>query len=963
MSLVVNTNVSSLTAQRALAFADQLQGEAMERLSTGKKINSASDDAAGLAIAQRMSSQVNGLNMAVKNANDGISLTQSVEGALVEVADMLQRLRQLSVQAANDTNTNTDRTAIQEEVNLLIAEISRVSANTRFNGQKVLDGSFLNKQLQVGTEAGEAIGVSIDSTSASQLGAYEIVGDRIAAKVGAGNGIYENQTDDPDDVIINGNSVSKTIAVSALDSSKNVAANINNVSGETGVTAEAKTYAWLHSEFKEDQTYSLKINNTTTGDFVLNNTNVADALDKINAISGTTGVTATATSDNKIRLYAEDGSDMLIENEKALTNLRVKTVNHDGITAEKSLATHAVKGELEADVDTIVKTSARSSATGVMTIASDSTAGGSIDAGVFTATRAGYVTITQAAGDDSLNHVTIIGKDDKGTTITENVQLGAAAGTLKSTKVYAEVSSLITYVTSSGAAVQSTAALSSGIEFNLRDSTDYFIQNKSTGVNTSFATTTTHSAEEYMTLMNNALNTTAGTAGIKVTSADATSITTGNVYLTHKPTGDVYKMLVSGYTAASWQTAISGATLEGGDLHGTSRSLANQLTASLTGGKVQLVGSRNFGDFELHSDAALTTSMVDQGHTNHKVGIEGNGIEVEMKVKQPDGGAVSYIAADADALKTASALTSTYGINGAAAFTTASNLSTAGGSVYSATRGHILNYAQKVTYTSAGGDTGLLITVLGENIDGSIISETIEGTAANSEVSTLNNFKAIKTITFSKTNTGTSSTLGLSGYTTEFAYHGARTFGDFEISHSATGTSLLDGQTASTTATGDLDTKDSVLAAAGGNDSATVQGTISLKSSKIFSVTQSGTEEALGSNDNYFTTKAAALDTVSNVDLRTQAGADGAIAVLDGAIEKISSMRSDLGAIENRLEHTVSNLMNIGENTEAARSRIQDADFAAESAKLAKAQVLKQAGVGMLSQANAGAQLVLQLLQ
>ena len=105
------------------------------------------------------------------------------------------------------------------------------------------------------------------------------------------------------------------------------------------------------------------------------------------------------------------------------------------------------------------------------------------------------------------------------------------------------------------------------------------------------------------------------------------------------------------------------------------------------------------------------------------------------------------------------------------------------------------------------------------------------------------------------------------------------------------------------------------------------------------------------------------MNTVSTIDLRSQVGADNAIAVLDGAIEKVSSMRSDLGAIENRMEHTVSNLMNISENTEAARSRIQDADFAAESAKLAKAQVLKQAGVGMLSQANAGAQLVLQLLQ
>lgn len=145
MSLVVNTNVSSLTAQRALAYADSLQGEAMTRLSTGSKINSASDDAAGLAIAQRMTSQVNGLNMAIKNANDGISLTQSVEGALVEVADMLQRLRELAVQSANDTNTGTDRSAIQEEVNLLVAEITRVSANTRFNNQVVLDGTYTSK--------------------------------------------------------------------------------------------------------------------------------------------------------------------------------------------------------------------------------------------------------------------------------------------------------------------------------------------------------------------------------------------------------------------------------------------------------------------------------------------------------------------------------------------------------------------------------------------------------------------------------------------------------------------------------------------------------------------------------------------------------------------------------------------------------------------------------------------------
>ena len=116
-------------------------------------------------------------------------------------------------------------------------------------------------------------------------------------------------------------------------------------------------------------------------------------------------------------------------------------------------------------------------------------------------------------------------------------------------------------------------------------------------------------------------------------------------------------------------------------------------------------------------------------------------------------------------------------------------------------------------------------------------------------------------------------------------------------------------------------------------------------------------------NDNYFTSQSAKLNTVGSVDLTSQTSASAAIAIIDGAISKVSSMRSSLGAVENRLEHTVSNLMNISEKTESSRSRIQDADFAAESAKLSKAQVLKQAGVGMLAQANASSQLVLQLLQ
>ena len=268
----------------------------MERLSTGSKINSASDDAAGLAIVQRMSAQINGLTMAVKNANDGIAMTQSIEGALVEVTDMLQRLRELSIQAANATNTDIDRGHIQEEVNLLIAEISRISANTRYNGQKVLDGSFSNIQLQVGSESGETINFSVDSTAASELGTFKVTGDRIEAQLGNGAGSYENIVDSQDDIIINGANFSKTIDVIAGDSAKAVASKINAVSGETGVEADAKNYAHLYTSYATDETYSIKINNVTTGYFAISGSNVIDAVDKINRISGSTGVTAQAIS-------------------------------------------------------------------------------------------------------------------------------------------------------------------------------------------------------------------------------------------------------------------------------------------------------------------------------------------------------------------------------------------------------------------------------------------------------------------------------------------------------------------------------------------------------------------------------------------------------------------------------------------------------------------------------------------
>ena len=179
MSIVVNTNIGSLNAQRSLAESSRDLATAMERLSSGKKINSAADDAAGFAIAERMTAQIRGLNMATKNANDGLSMLSTIENATNDVTDMLQRVRELAVQASNDTNSTTDRQYLQKEVDSLLNEINRVASHTVYNNKKVLDGTHAG-QLQVGTDNGQNITFHIKSIDTDTLG---LTGNQKAADV------------------------------------------------------------------------------------------------------------------------------------------------------------------------------------------------------------------------------------------------------------------------------------------------------------------------------------------------------------------------------------------------------------------------------------------------------------------------------------------------------------------------------------------------------------------------------------------------------------------------------------------------------------------------------------------------------------------------------------------------------------------------------------------------------------
>jgi flagellin len=244
MSLTINTNVNSLAAQRNLGVSQNSLASSMQRLSSGLRVNSAKDDSAGMAIAERMSAQVRGLNVAVRNANDGVSLAQTAEGALGKVGDMLQRMRELAVQSSNATNSADDRKALQSEVSQLRDEIDRVAKSTAFNGQKLLDGSFSASTFQVGANSGETITVAA-LTNASADGMSKVVYGRDTVPTGTAGDVTTLTaiTGGALSIIVDGTAYSMAdigIARTGEERMGQVVEAINRRTNDTGVAAFLK---------------------------------------------------------------------------------------------------------------------------------------------------------------------------------------------------------------------------------------------------------------------------------------------------------------------------------------------------------------------------------------------------------------------------------------------------------------------------------------------------------------------------------------------------------------------------------------------------------------------------------------------------------------------------------------------------------------------------------------------------
>lgn len=324
MALGINTNVASLSAQNQLGKSQSLSDQALQRLSSGLRINSAKDDAAGLAISTRFQSQISGLNVAQRNANDGISLAQTAEGALEETTNVLQRIRELSVQSANSTNSASDRSALQGEANQLKQELDRISSTTQFNGLNLLDGSFTAQNFQVGANANQTISVSITGARGADLGNNTVAGlSTTSTSQGTGSvsaaaadlATVGTNTIATQDVTVSGSEGSSVISLTAGDTAESIAASINAETGTTGVTADATTSATL-SGLSADGTVSFTLGSGSDAATISASVTTSDlsALAKsINDTSGTSGITAEANG-GSITLTQADGKDIRLEN-------------------------------------------------------------------------------------------------------------------------------------------------------------------------------------------------------------------------------------------------------------------------------------------------------------------------------------------------------------------------------------------------------------------------------------------------------------------------------------------------------------------------------------------------------------------------------------------------------------------------------------------------------------------------
>jgi len=532
---IINTNLSAMKAQSGSRIAQMGLNTAMERLSTGLRINSAKDDAAGLAIAQRMTADVRGLSVAIRNAGDGISLAQTAETAMGEVTNMLQRMRELSVQAANGTISGDDRVALQAEVTQLVSEIDNVANRTSFNGIRLLDGSSNKLALQTGSRAGQTVGLSIGSARAGDLGTGSVPGltSTGAFETSVAN-LTSNQALQANDLRINGVAIGSSRAaddaLSATGKESSAiakAAAINRMSTQTGVRAVVGSTTMTGTAMTAAAlTGTVTINGVTTGS-ITTTTNAAASrtavVDAINLIAGQTGVKAIDTGDSNlgIRLEASDGRNIEL-------SLDTLTAASTGLKVGAQSGTFSLVSDAGGPIVVDSVGAGRLSRAGL--------SAGTFDRGVSSVSSDGRAVATSLAtarslntGDLVLNGVSVRASKDSDDTISDTTAVSSvksASGIAVAAAI--NESSGLTGVTAKANALTIDGTTTTVIAADA--TTDLYINGQAISITLSASDSAQQTRENVATAINNFSGTTGVTAadngrgGISLTAADGRNV-------------------------------------------------------------------------------------------------------------------------------------------------------------------------------------------------------------------------------------------------------------------------------------------------------------------------------------------------------------------------------------------------------------------------------------------------------
>jgi len=890
MALQINTNIGALMASAATSRAMSSMETSMERLSSGQRINTAADDAAGVAIASRMEAQIRGLNQAMRNAADGQALVDTSEGAHLEIVNILQRMREVSVQASNDTYTLQDRTNLNSEIEQLMEEIDRIASSTTFNGQKLLDGSFASKTMQIGNEATQSVTFSIDDMSTSALGT--------TVTSSGSSGVTSN--------VALGKEAVTTVAQMAFNGNDSYGFTLTVGNGKGGTVALAVTAGAVVGNDADDIATKLQ-----------------------------TAINAKVTAGN---LAAGDIS---------------VTANGNVLTLKNNLG------------DTLALSAFTSSANGTASYTSTSGAGTSVllneTAAVTTASNSGGGAATTSTGTLTLQE----GKDHSfrlNGNLIALTNLNAAGGTTMADALTAIKAAI-------GAGGDTSTATDTGttIQFALKDTTgaDIDITNFTSPSSVAGSAGTMLMTDRVDADNSTAPNTFAN-GGSDTSDIDGTDIV--QLSFTEAEADYSFKLGGEAFTVA---TASAGKTLQEAlavtrDAINANATINAKVEARLVDGKLEIESLQDDGTvialdtFTSTGKAAVAsgtatldaTNLVTEGSGSITAGSEAVASEMTMQFSEDDTYSFKIGGTTVTAAVSGSDLTQLAAAVNAQSDTT---------SVTASIQNNVIllqnakGAAISITDFSSTG-TGKAFVA---NAAGQGNSVTLDDTAAVAAANTAAAGKATATV------------MDLTMSASDDV--------SFKISDGRTNAvvRLTTFDPAANTAM--LTEINSALSNAGSDIVATTSGVgakITLTNSKggrieLTNFTSDGTGvltatpatgQGVGKllNDDGITGSQAALSAISIID---QAGANDAIATIDRAFEQVNAQRANLGAVSNRLDHTISNLTNIMVNTESAKSRIMDADFASESTQMAKAQILQQASMAMLAQANASKQGVLSLLQ